>query len=75
MELGDGIAIAGVCAIIVTAIMRFVGRGNSTNDIKELKRSVVYKDTCEAVHKGVSDRLDILGDDIKEIKELILRSK
>ena len=84
MELGSGIAIAAVCGTVITGILKFIpskkGNGVEGKDLKriednlgDLKKSIVFSNTCAATHKGVDDKLDTLNEGIKEIKQILIR--
>jgi len=48
----------GLLLVIVVAIVRLSTRFDDVrDDIKDLKRGVIWNDTCEARHKGIDERL------------------
>ncbi len=84
MELGSGIAIAAVCGTVIATILKLIPskKGNDVrgSDLKriednvgELKKNIVFANTCAATHKGVDDKLKTLIDDTKEIKQILMR--
>jgi len=88
LTTGDSIAIAAVCATVIAAILKLIPSRNSkgnnpgddnaakvAQDLKEHKKTVVYTNTCEAIHKGVDDKLDMINDGIGELRKIILGRK
>ena len=66
---GDGIAILGVCGVLITAIVRLTG-----GPAQPVTNGYVRTTTFKAVHDGLQKQLTSLGDNVKtlfsELKEI-----
>lgn len=60
LTVGDGISILGLASVIIVALLRMT----RTKPIN----SVVNKEVCNVRHQGLSDKIDGLKSDIRDVQ-------
>lgn len=76
LTIADGITIFSICAVIITAILRFIPKKiKNPNSNPNSNKKFIDEKFCDERHKSINESLDRIDGNIKRIFELFNNKK